>query len=265
MLIGASIQSEVLRVKRVISVALLILSCLSATIISTKTASAADQDALLKKWERSANAKDDIGGDFTLKAIPYTAEYVNAYIESEAEKNLWTASEMDDYKYNFLRSIQMDDYFAFFLEIENLGPTAHMAPFNEMVYVWINNKKYTPVNYDERFNLPLQGKREGLVFFPRFDEKTGKSLFDKDMTLRLVLVGAASPVLSNRDIRMTWDIKAENNVIIGNAADRLEIDRLLRRVEKLSSEKNSLEAQLAEKSAEISEIMKRINKLQGKE
>lgn len=250
--------------KRTIMMLIALLVFSLAVFQPSPASCATNYDAVLSRWEKKQQFSDDMGGQFTLKAIPYTASYINAYIESEAEKNLWTATEMEDYKYNFLKSIQMDDYFAFFLEIENLGASAHMAPFNEMIYIWIGNKKYNCVNFDERFNLPLQGKREGLVFFPRYDEKTGKPLINKDTTLRLVLLGAASPVLNN-DIRLTWDIKDESGMIIGSAADRMEIDRLLRRVDKLNTEKNALETQLSAKNEEIAEIMKRINQLQGRE
>ncbi len=221
-------------------------------------------DAEMNKWSRFEEARDDMGGRFLVRATLYTAEYVNLLMESEAEKNLWTASELEDYKYNFLRSIQMDDYIAIHLDMENLGATAHMAPFNEMVYLWIGNKKYTPVDYDQRFNLPLQGKRDGLVFFPRYDDKTGEPLLAKDMSLRFVMVGAVSPVLSNREIRFTWDVKAESGVLSGTAADRMEVDRLLRRIERLNGERADLETQLDAKNREISEVMKRIDELQGK-
>lgn len=232
---------------------------------SADTSEAAkDIDAKLKRWTRTQEVKDDMGGRFTLTVTPYTGDYINMMIESEAEKNLWTASEMEDYKYNFLKSIQLDDYFAFHVEVENLGATAHMAPFNEMVYIWIGNKKYTPADYDQRFNMPLQGKRDGLVFFPRYDDKSGRPLLDKDTLLRFVLISGASPVLSTRDISLTWDIKAETGVIVGTAADRMEVDRLLRRVEKLNGERTELQQQLDAKDQEIEEIMKRINEIQGK-
>ncbi|MDL2263237.1 troponin [Synergistaceae bacterium OttesenSCG-928-I11] len=251
--------------KKITRVFFAILLCITFLGASFQMLEAATKyDSALAKWSRFEEAQDDMGGRFLLRATLYTAEYINLLMESEAEKNLWTASELEDYKYNFLRGIQMDDYIAVHLEIENLGATAHMAPFNEMVYLWIGNKKYTPVDYDQRFNLPLQGKRDGLVFFPRYDDKTGEPLLKKDMSLRFVMIGAASPVLSNREIRFTWDVKAESGVLAGTAADRMEVDRLLRRVEKLNGEKTDLETQLAAKNREIAEIMKRINELQGK-
>ncbi|MDR3354247.1 MAG: hypothetical protein LBO21_04360 [Synergistaceae bacterium] len=224
---------------------------------------ATDYERVLARWSKSEENTDDMGGRFIVKATLYTAEYVNALVKSEAEKNLWTASEMEDYKYNLLKELELDERIAMHLELNELGPTAHMAPFNEMLYIWIGKKKYSPEKYDERFNLPLQGKRDGMVYFPRHDEKTGEPLLKKDASIRLIMSSAISPVLGHKEVRMTWDVKAEEgSVFSGTAADRLEIDRLLRRIEKLASERADLEKQLEAKKSEIDTINARIEELQ---
>jgi hypothetical protein len=104
-----------------------------------------------------------------------------------------------------------------------------------------------------------------MVYFPRYDAKTGKPLLAKDTTLRLVLNGAISPVLYTREIRVVWDVKAEAEGAFssGAAADRLEVDRLLRRMEKLNAERAELESQLDAKKREIDEVNGRIDELQG--
>lgn len=225
---------------------------------------AADQyEKALARWSRHAEYHNDMGGTFSVKATLYTVDYVNGLMESEAEKNLWTASELEDYKYNFLNGIKIDEYLPIYLELEELGPTAHMAPFNEMIHLWVGNKKYAPAEYDQRFNFPLQGKRDGIVYFPRYDEKTGASVFNKDTTLRFVMVSGASPVLESKEVRLNWDVKAENVGVptTGTAAGRMEIDRLLRRIEKLTGERTELEKQLESKKSEIDEINARIDEL----
>jgi hypothetical protein len=250
--------------KILITIFLLALSLLYISGLPAE--SATKYDAALARWAKKGEYKDDLGGRFNIRATLYTAEYVEALMQSEAEKNLWTSSELEDYKYNFLKGLNMDDNIAIHIEFEELGPTAHMAPFNEMVDLWIGGAKYSPTDFDPRFNLPLQGKRDGVVYFPRYNEKTGEPLLKRDTTLRLVLKGAVSPVLDNRDVRLIWDVKAENvsDTSSGTAADRLEVDRLLRRMEKLSSEKSELELQLESKNKEIDEITERIEELQNK-
>jgi hypothetical protein len=220
-------------------------------------------EAEMAKWIRKEENKNDMGGRFIVKATLYTSDYVNSLMESEAEKNLWTASELEDYKYNFFNGVKINDYLPILVELEELGPTAHMAPFDEMIHLWVGNKKYSPVEYDQRFNFPLQGKRDGMVYFPRYDEKTGDTIFNKSTTLRLVIVAGASPVLEAKDVRLQWDVKPENigAPTVGTAADRIEIDRLLRRMEKLAGERTELETQLENKKREIDEINARIDEL----
>lgn len=230
----------------------------------TQTAeSASKYEAAVLKWSRSEEYKNDMGGSFRVKATLYTAEFIDALMQYEAEKNLWTASELEDYKYNFLKGLQLDEYIAVHLELEELGPTAHMSPFDEMVTLWINNKEYKPGDYDKRFNFPLQGKRDGMVFFPRYDEKTGKPLLSKAMTLRLNMKSAVSPVLDSKTVRILWDVKPETGTALaGTATDRIEVDRLIKRVEKLTQEKRDLESQLDAKNKELNEVNARIEELQ---
>jgi hypothetical protein len=165
-----------------------------------------------------------------------------------------------------LKGLSLDDNIAVHIEVEELGPTAHMAPFNEMLAMWIGRTKYAPSDYDQRFNMPLQGKRDGMVFFPRYDDKTGKPLLNRKMSLRLIVKGSISPIANNREMRFTWDVEAEDapSAIAGTAADRLEVDRLLRRMEKLAAEKADLESQLEAKNEEIKEVNARIEELQNK-
>jgi len=229
-------------------------------------AAANKYEAAMAKWNREEEYVDDMGGRFIVKATLYTTDYVNSLMESEAEKNLWTASELEDYKYNFLKGLNIEDYLAVHLELEELGPTAHMAPFNEMVSLWIGKTKYTPTDFDPRFNMPLQGKRDGMVYFSRFDEKTGKPLINKNMSLRLVINSAVSPVLEAKELRFTWDVQAQDTsgTVSGSAADRLEVDRLIRRLENLNAEKSDLESKLEAKIREIEEVNARIEELQCK-
>lgn len=234
-------------------------------VFAHNTADASSKyDSTLKRWSKFEEYKDKFGGTFRIRATLQMPEYIEALMQSEAEKNLWTASELEDYKYNYLKTIRLDDYIAVFLEMEELGPTAHMAPFNEMVYMWIGKKKYSAVDYDLRFNLPLQGKRDGYVFFPRRDEKTGESLIKKNTSIRFVMSSGTSPVLDTREVRFIWDISGEDKITMaaGTAADRLELDRLLRRLEKLAKEKSDLEAQISSKNREIDDVKTRIEELQ---
>ena len=63
---------------------------------------------------------------------------------------------------------------------------------------------------------------------------------------------------------MLFRSREDDASMSGTAADRIEVDRLLRRVEKLAKEKSDLESQLAAKNRELEEVNARIEELQKK-
>jgi len=247
-----------------------ILFLLSIAVFLSQTAgpacAASRHEAAMARWTKTETRQGSMGGEFTIKVTLYTSEYIEALMQSEAERNLWTAYELEDYKYNLLRNMNMEENIAIHIEMEQLGPTAHMAPFDEMISLWIGRTRHNPTDYDHRFNLPLQGKRDGMVFFPRYNERTGQPLIDRNMSLILVVRGAISPVINATELRFIWDVQAQDAVsaVSGSAASRLEIDRLIRRLERLGEERAGLESELDAKVREIAEINARIEELQGR-
>jgi len=223
-------------------------------------------ESVLARWTKSESYKErDTQGYLGVKVTLYSAEYVEALIEAEAEKNLWTADEKEQYKYQLLKTLNLEEYVPFHISFENYGPSMHMAPFDKMVWLWMGKKKYEPVDYDKRFNFKLQGQRDGMIWFPRYDEKTGKSLVEGVNSVRLELHSSISPFLSARQtISFIWDIAKDNpgRLYEGKAASRLELDRLIKRIDKLNTEKRELEEKLNELNTELSTINTRVEELQ---
>lgn len=226
---------------------------------------AADSEGFVSRWSKEITKKNDLGANMTVRATYYSAEYIDAVLQREAKRNMWTAAELEDYKYNFLKNLRLEEFIPVHIEIENNGPTAHMAPFNEMISLWIGKKNFPPVEYEQRFNFAFQGKRDGLVFFPRFDAKTGKPLLQGVKNVRLVLRSSALPILDGMgDLSFIWDIGGDDmsKLYAGQAANRMELERLIKRVEKLNKEKSEIESLLAEKNKELNEINARIKELE---
>ena len=236
---------------------------LLGVFLAVGVASALNVAPILARWSRTQNFKNDLDGKLDVTATYYAAEYVEAQVQAEAEKNLWTGSELETYKYTFLKGLRLDEMIAVRLEFDNRGPSMHMAPFDEQVVLWIGGKSYKPAEYDPRFNFKLQGKRDGMIFFRRYDEKTGKSLLDGVKSVRLQLNGGISPITDNKKIDFVWDVANDHpeKLYQGKAAARLEMDRLLKRTEKLTQQKKDLEGQLAAVLAELETIRKRMDEL----
>ena len=145
---------------------------------------AAPYDQVLQRWTKTNQYKNDIGAEMWISASYYAAEYIEALVQAEADKNLWTEDELERYKYELLKALQLEEYLPFRIEFDNRASPISMAPFDEQVTLWIGNKKYKPMDYDKRFNFKLSGKRDGMVYFPRYDEK-GKSLLDGVKSVKL--------------------------------------------------------------------------------
>lgn len=229
------------------------------------SSSMAGTEDILKRWAKTRHFENDMGSELDITVTYYSSEYIEALVQSEADKNLWTADEAENYKYELLKSLQLDEYVPIHIEFNNNGSAMHMAPFDRQITIWLGNKKYTPVDYDKRFNFKLMGQREGLVYFPRYDEKTGKSLLEKTKRVKVSLSGGISSTIDGiPTVDFLWDVYDDDpaKLFKGKAAAQLEMDRLIKRIEKLTGEKDQLQAQLDEVQAELDKINQRIEELQ---
>ena len=117
----------------------LVVCALSLALLATGVADAASpyQD-VMSKWERKGSYTDKGElGRLEVKAVYYSGEYVEALLNEEAQKNLWTSDELEQYKYNLLKTLKIDETIAFMIEFNNNGPSMHMAPFDEQVALWL--------------------------------------------------------------------------------------------------------------------------------
>ncbi|HAG22268.1 MAG TPA: hypothetical protein DCG87_03075 [Synergistaceae bacterium] len=228
----------------------------------TVVAFSASYDSVIEKWTRRNTYKSDLGAELRITVTYYANEYIDALIQKQAEENLWTRDEMENYKYRLLSSLSLEEYIPFHIEFDNRGPSMHMAPFDEQVTLWVGNKTYKPVDYEKRFNFKLVGKRDGLVYFPRYDEK-GNEILKGTNTIRLMINGGISAQTLGKTVEFFWDTKKD--IAAGfsesEAMRRLEADRLIKRLENLNSEKRDLEAQLAEINTEIQKVEERLEEL----
>ena len=221
-------------------------------------------DNIIQRWTKSTRYEDvEFGGNLEVRATYYAAEYIEAMAQKEAKANLWTEDEMENFKYRFLSTLKLDEMIPIHVEFINNGPTMHMGPFDVMVKLRIKNKLYKAVDYDKRFNFSFQGKKDGLIFFPRYDEKTGKDLLEGVKNVRLEFSTAISPLLEGRDITFMWDVARDDpsKLYKGATANKMETDRLLKRLESIRKDKADEEARLKAITDEEETIRKRLDEL----
>ena len=225
------------------------------------TAYAAAIDNILLRWRKTALYEENTS-NLTVAVTYYSAELVEAEIQAEAEKNLWTQDELERYKYRYLQMLNLADMIPIKVEFVNNGPTMYPGPFDKMIDMKIGNKTYEPVDYDKRMNFSFQGEKEGLVFFNRFDPKTGKNILEGQKRVTIEISSGISPLIAGRGkrARFFWDISNDDpsKLYAGQTAARLETDRLLKRLENLRKDRSEEEAKLKAIDDEINTIQTRL-------
>ena len=228
------------------------------------TAYAAALDNILLRWRKTALYEENTS-NLTVAVTYYSAELVEAEIQAEAEKNLWTQDELERYKYRYLQTLNLAEMIPIKVEFVNNGPTMYPGPFDKMIEMRIGNKTYEPVDYDKRMNFSFQGEKDGLVFFSRFDPKTGKNILDGQKRVTIEISSGISPLIAGRGkrARFFWDIQNDDpsKLYAGQTAARLETDRLLKRLENLRKDRSEEEAKLKAIDDEISTIQSRLDEL----
>ena len=228
------------------------------------TAYASALDNILLRWRKTALYEENTS-NLTVAVTYYSAELVEAEIQAEAEKNLWTQDELERYKYRYLQTLNLAEMIPIKVEFVNNGPTMYPGPFDKMIEMRIGNKTYEPVDYDKRMNFSFQGEKDGLVFFSRFDPKTGKNILDGQKRVTIEISSGISPLIAGRGkrARFFWDIKNDDpsKLYAGQTAARLETDRLLKRLENLRKDRSEEEAKLKAIDDEINTIQTRLDEL----
>lgn len=229
---------------------------------------ASEDDAILRKWTRTNTFNEKTGlQTLALKVTYYSAEYVEALVRSEAEKNLWTKDEMENYKYTLLKSLNLHDSIAFHIDFNVTGVPMYAQPFDRHLTLFVGKQRYHPSDYDKRFNFKISGQRDGMVFFPRYDPKTGKDILEKAKDIRLSLSSSVSQATAaGGDVLWVWDVTKDNPEALGTgkAMDRLELDRLLKRMEKLNQERQELQTNMDAIDKELGEVRSRVDELQAR-
>lgn len=224
---------------------------------------AASFDNTLQRWQKKQNFGDS-GEQIEITATYYAAEYIEALAQKEAENNLWTADEVEQYRYRLLSNLKLEDTIPVHIKFKVRGPSLHLAPFGEQIWLHIGGERYSPVEYDKRFNFKISDEREGMVHFPRYDEKTGEDLLKGAGTIKLEISGSISMAIKPVSVEFYWDVNKDDpsKFYTGEAGKRLERDRLIKRLEKLNGKKSELEQELEEVTSEILQIEQRLEELQ---
>ena len=216
------------------------------------------------EWRQRKEWSDNYGANLEITATYYAAEYIERETQEQAKKNLWTADEMEDYRYNLLQQLKLDDTIPIFIKFVVRGPALHMSPFERHIYLWVGKHRLSPIDYDRRFNFKVTDEREGFVYFPRFDAKGKPYMTPKVKTVKLEIDGSITPVTLDKKVDFFWDVKDDNpdKLLRGKSGAKLEMDRLTKRMSNLTKEGKELNEKLVKVEEEMRMINMRMMELQ---
>ncbi|NCC05988.1 MAG: hypothetical protein EOM37_18550, partial [Proteobacteria bacterium] len=76
--------------KKIVCFVLFVFFC---SLMPAAAADAAAYDQVLQRWTKNRKIIDEDGANLEIKATYYSAEYIEALMQKEAQANLWTDSE----------------------------------------------------------------------------------------------------------------------------------------------------------------------------
>ena len=147
------------------------------------------------------------GTDCLVWIVHYPDDIVVPWVSIEASRQGLGKEEREAYRQAFIKDLRMKECEPFLLTIYNYGTKPlNLKPLSEHLFMSINGKKISLSAYDGKFDEPINGILQGLVFFPKANSKdftvTLTGISPKEM-----LFSFDSSKLQNKDIKIAQATK----------------------------------------------------------
>jgi len=218
-----------------------------------------------KKWTRS----QDVGDVFSVTALFWNPEMVQAWVARYGNENLLSLEEQTAYHRDFIQRERFNRYLVFDVTIEKLsGVTLYPVNFAKNTYLIDDQgKKYYPLEFPREFEDKIFDKVSGKIYFSRTgkDDQPIVGPDSKKITLHLSRL-SIDPSYVAKVIELTW----ENPYIAPDYTQdswqpelEEEIIRLQERVLQLEAEKKELIENQKLIESEIENVTIKIKELQS--
>lgn len=144
---------------------LILVLCASASFALT---SLQEANTVLDKW-----TSFHWGNDCFVWIVHYSEDLVDPWVRAESEKQGMSPEEEDLYRQTFLDELKITETEAFLFSFYSFGPNdMDMSPFSDKISLRTESGKVSaPLSYDPSFDLPMRGVVQGIVFFPKQEER----------------------------------------------------------------------------------------------
>jgi len=149
-----------------------ILSLLAVLLFSAAPAAGSDAigeaTAILERW-----TSFHWGRDCLVWIVHYPEELVDPWVESEAARGGMSDGEREEYRKAFVSELRIADTEPFLVTVYAFGPRPlDFGGFASAVrLVKKNGEAVSPLSYEGKFDQPVSGIVQGLVFFPKQPDK----------------------------------------------------------------------------------------------
>ncbi|MFA7620536.1 MAG: hypothetical protein WCY56_01685 [Aminobacteriaceae bacterium] len=113
------------------------------------------------------------GRDCLVWLVHYPEELVEPWVEAEAARSGMSQAERDQYRLSFTSELRISEAEPFLLTVYVFSPRPlDLGRFESSIMLLTGDgRKIPPVSYERKFDQPLSGITQGLVFFPKQEDK----------------------------------------------------------------------------------------------
>ncbi len=124
--------------------------------------------AILERW-----TSFHWGRDCIVWVVHYPEELVTPWVEAEAARSGMSQEEKDEYRRSFVKELRIAETEPFLMTVYAFGPKPlSLAPLSgSMLLSLPDGQSIAPTSYEKKFDEPLTGVVQGLVFFPKQPDK----------------------------------------------------------------------------------------------
>jgi len=113
------------------------------------------------------------GRDCLVWLVHYPEELVEPWVASEAARSGMSDAEKESYRRSFINDLRLAETEPFLMTVYVFGPRPlDLGAFASSVFLESGDgRRFSPLSYERKFDQPLSGVVQGLVFFPKQPDK----------------------------------------------------------------------------------------------
>lgn len=247
----------------------LLISCMVVLFVSfISLASKSDTDKIYSQTEKKWTQSQTVGDAFSVKAVFWNPELVQAWVAKYGAENLLSLEEQTAYHRDFIQRERFQRYLVFDVTIDKLkGPALFPINFNKNTYLTDDKgNKYYPLEYPREFDDKIFDKVTGKIYFNRIgkDNQPIVNPETKKITLHFSHL-SIEPSYVAQKIELTWKdpyIPPDYTEASWQPELEEEILRLQERIILLEAQKKELIENQKQIESEIENVKNKIEELQ---